>query len=123
MLTALLGEKLSSPIREATVHHSARGKFAIRKGDWVLIDAPSGDDNGVNGEPEWLKKERSYAPHSMSGELFNLREDLAQRDNRYEESPEIVQELKKLLEKYKTDGRSTPGLQQKNDVEIKPFAP
>jgi arylsulfatase A-like enzyme len=123
MLPALLGEKLSAPIREATVHHSARGKFAIRKGDWVLIDAPSGDDNGVNGEPEWLKKERSYAPHSMPGELFNLREDLAQRDNRYEESPEIVQELKKLLEKYKTEGRSTPGLQQKNDVEIKPFAP
>ncbi|MFN7840975.1 MAG: sulfatase family protein [Pirellula sp.] len=123
MLPALLGEKLSSPIREATVHHSARGKFAIRKGDWVLIDAPSGDDNGVNGEPEWLKKERSYAPHSMSGELFNLREDLEQRDNRYEERPEVVQELKTLLERYKSDGRSTPGAQQKNDVEIKPFAP
>ncbi|MCU0713693.1 MAG: arylsulfatase [Pirellula sp.] len=69
MLPALLGEERNTPIREATVHHSARGKFAIRKGDWVLIDAPSGDDNGGNGEPEWLKKERGYAPHSMPGEL------------------------------------------------------
>jgi arylsulfatase A len=39
VLPVLLGEKLSAPVREATVHHSAQGKFAIRKGDWVLIDA------------------------------------------------------------------------------------
>ncbi len=123
ILPALLGEERKTPIREATIHHSARGKFAIRKGDWVLIDAPSGDDNGGNGEPAWLKKERSYEPHSMPGELFNLREDLEQRDNRYEERPEVVQELKTLLERYKSDGRSTPGGKQKNDVEIKPFAP
>ena len=27
----------SKPIREATVHHSADGRFAIRQGDWKLI--------------------------------------------------------------------------------------
>ncbi len=102
-------------------HHSARGKFAIRQGDWVLIDAPSGDDNGVHGEPQWLKKERSYTPHSHPGELFNLREDLAQRHNRYAEHPELVSQLKSLLQKYQQEGRSTPGTPQKNDVEIKPF--
>lgn len=123
MLPTLLGEKLSMPIREATVHHSARGKFAIRKGDWVLIDAPSGDDNRGNGEPDWLKKERGYTQHSMPGELFHLREDLAQRYNRYQEKPELVTELKELLVKYKSDGRSTPGTPQKNDVELMPFAP
>lgn len=123
MLPAFLGEKLTTPIREATVHHSARGKFAIRKGDWVLIDAPSGDDNGGNGEPEWLKKERGYTAHSKPGELFNVREDLAQRYNQYEQKPELVAELKVLLEKYIRDGRSTPGTPQKNDVEIKRATP
>jgi arylsulfatase A-like enzyme len=123
MLPAFLGEKLSAPIREATVHHSARGKFAIRKGDWVLIDAPSGDDNRGNGEPDWLKKERGYTQHTMPGELFHLRKDLAQRTNRYEENPELVTELKALLQKYKSEGRSTPGAPLKNDVEILPFAP
>lgn len=123
ILPVLLGKESDLPVREATIHHSARGKFAIRKGDWVLIDAPSGDDNGVNGEPKWLKEERSYTPHSMPGELFQLREDLAQRHNRFEDKPEIVQELKSLLEDYKRLGRSTPGAPQKNDVEIKPFAP
>jgi arylsulfatase A-like enzyme len=123
VLPVLLGEKLSAPIREATVHHSAQGKFALRKGDWVLIDAPSGDDNGVHGEPQWLKDERSYTRHDQPGELFNVSEDLAERHNYFAEKPQLVGESQALLEKYKREGRSTPGTPQKNDVEIQPFMP
>ncbi len=36
LLPVLLGEKTSAPLREATVHHSARGKFAIGKGTGFL---------------------------------------------------------------------------------------
>ena len=124
VLPVLLGKKRSAPAREATIHHSAQGKFAIRKGDWVLIDAPSGDDNnrGPNGEPKWLKTERGYTPHDHPGELFNLREDPAQQHNRYAEQPQLVTELKALLKKYQTEGRSTPGTAQQNDVPIQPFA-
>ncbi len=120
MLPVLLNETPSIPTREATVHHSARGKFAIRKGDWVLIEAPSGDDNGANGEPPWLKEERNYTAHPHPGELFNLRDDLQQRVNHYADKPELVRELKELLAKLKRDGRSTPGAPQPNDVEIRP---
>jgi len=123
VLPVLRGEKLSAPAREATVHHSAQGRFAIRQGDWVLIDAPTGDDNGPRGEPQWLKAERSYTAHDHPGELFNLREDLAQRRNYYAEKPELVRKLKQLLEKYQREGRSTPGAPQQNDVEIQPFTP
>ncbi len=123
VLPVLLGEKLSAPVREATVHHSAQGKFAIRKGDWVLIDAPSGDDNGARGEPQWLKDQRSYTLHSHPGELFNVREDVAECYNHFAEKPELVRVLKTLLEKYKREGRSTPGTPQPNDGEIQPFSP
>jgi arylsulfatase A-like enzyme len=122
VLPVLFGEKLSAPIREATVHHSAQGKFAIRKGDWVFIDAPSGDDNGGHGEPQWLKEERGYTQHPHLGELFNLREDLTQSLNRYAEKPEVVRDLKTLLEKYINEGRSTPGAPQQNDVAIQPYS-
>jgi len=37
ILPALLGADAGQPLREATVHHSARGEFAIRQGDWKLI--------------------------------------------------------------------------------------
>ena len=118
VLPVLLGEKSGGPAREATVHHSANGKFAIRKGDWVFIDATTGDDNGKSGEPAWFKEERGYVKNDQPGELFNVHDDLPQRQNQYAEHPEIVRELKTLLEKYKRDGRSTPGAPQKNDVPV-----
>lgn len=111
ILPVLLGEKPARPIREATVLHSCFAKFAIRQGDWVLIDAPTGDDNGGPkgaGEPEWLKRERGYTTNPFPGELYNLQDDLIERRNLYGEKPEVVQRLKTLLEKYKADGRSTP---------------
>ncbi len=122
ILPALLSERTAGPLRAATVHHSARGKFAIRQGDWVLIDAPSGDDNGSNGEPTWLKSERGYIAHSEPGELFNVREDLSQRHNLYAQKPELVSKLKSLLTQYINEGRSTPGKSQANDVVIQPFS-
>jgi arylsulfatase A len=118
LLPLLLGEEHARPARPATVHHSGSGKFAIRKGDWVLIDAPTGDDNGAKGEPQWLKDERGYAKHNLPGELFNVHDDVSERRNQFTECPEVVRELKALLEKYKRDGRSTPGARQRNDVEV-----
>jgi arylsulfatase A-like enzyme len=110
ILPVLLGQPSVGPIREATVHHSASGHFAIRKGPWVLIDYSTGDDNR---EPEWFKRERGYTAHHEPGELFDLRQDLPERRNLYAEHPETVRELKDLLEKYKREGRSTPGKPQK----------
>lgn len=118
ILPALLGEKRKSALREATVHHTAQGKFAIRKGDWVLILAPTGDDNGKQGEPPWFRADRGHKPHSERGELYNLAEDPGQKQNRYATEPAKVTELASLMERYVTEGRSTPGPKQKNDVEI-----
>ncbi len=118
VLPALLGEKRSASLREATVHHSAQGKFAIRKGDWVLILAPTGDDNGKRGEPAWFRQDRGYAAHAEPGELYNLAADPAQKTNRYATEPAKVKELSVLMEKYVSEGRSTPGPKQTNDVNV-----
>lgn len=123
LLPVLFGEPLAKPAHEAVVHHAASGKFALRQGGWVLVDARSGDDNGAKGEPEWLRKERGYTSHDEPGELFNIREDLGERRNLFAERPEIVRELKALLEQYKANGRSTPGPKQANDVPVGSGAP
>ena len=119
ILPVLLQQQRDAPAREATVYNGGSGKFAIRKGDWVFIDSPTGDDNGVRGEPQWLKDDRGYVSDNFPGQLFNVHEDLSERRNHYGEHPEIVSRLKELLEKYKRDGRSTPGPAQKNDSEVK----
>lgn len=77
----------------------------------MLIDARTGDDNGGPqraGEPLWLKQDRGYATNSFSGEIYNMRDDPAQRRNLCGEKPEVAERLKTLLERYKAEGRSVP---------------
>ncbi len=82
------------PVRSCAVHHSMKGKFALRRGDWVFIDAPSGDDNN---EPDWFKAQRGYESHDCPGELYDLRDDLSQRSNRYTERHDLVAGMRDLL--------------------------
>ena len=116
ILPALKGEKLTQPIREAMVHHSGSGDLAIRQGNWVFIDAKSGNANGAHAQSTWFNKVRGYTEDNYPGQLFNLTDDIAERKNYYAIQPEIVSHLKSLLEKYKKEGRSTPGVPQKNDT-------
>lgn len=116
MLPILMGQHRDQPLRPATIHHSANGKFAIRQGHWVLILAPTGADNT---EPAWYMKDRGYQSHQQPGELYDIKSDPGQRQNLYSAEPEKVRELAALVQKYVVEGRSTPGPKQVNDVEIK----
>ncbi len=109
ILPAILGEKYIGPIREATVHHSCRGHFAIRQGPWVFIDAPTGDDNR---EPDWLKKQRGYTPHHFPGELYNLDKDPSERTNLYGQRPDIVRKLSPCWKN--TNGKAGAGRRVRN---------
>jgi arylsulfatase A-like enzyme len=103
ILPALVGEPFEPPLRGEIVHNSIQGNFAIRQGEWVFIDSPSGD---ANKEPDWLKEERGYVPHNHPGELFNVAEDRIEKNNLYAAHPDRVKSLKAILEKYKQEGRS-----------------
>jgi arylsulfatase A len=94
----LLNGRTDRPTRDNLVHHSMSGKFALRAGEWVYIDAPSGGDNP---EPEWFRSRRGYEPHEEAGELFNLADDPAERVNRHAERPEIVERLAGRLRRIK----------------------
>ena len=108
MTDALLAKSLDAPVREATVHHASRGWFAIRQGEWVLIDHPTGDSNsgGPNAEPNWFRRERAAREHDQRVELFNLRQDPLQIENLAFVERQRVADMKALLERYKREGRS-----------------
>jgi arylsulfatase A-like enzyme len=98
ILPALLGEKRGRPLREAVVHHSASGAFAIRQGEWKLLELRGTGD----GAPS---KDTSLPP----GQLYNIAADPAEENNVYERHPDVVKRLSALLDRYQSEGRSTPG--------------
>lgn len=102
----LLQGQVDVPVRRSAVHHSCAGRFALRRDDWVFIDAPSGDDNR---EPDWFKAERGYSDHDFPGELFNLKDDIAERQNLYGQHPDIVRSLSRRLEEIKAQGEALAG--------------
>lgn len=107
MLPALLGQS-DTPLREATVHHSVNGSFAIRKGDWKLIMCPG---SGGWSDP---KPNAPGIEDLPPLQLYDLKKDAGESENLAELHPEVVADLSALLEKYIQEGRSTPGPVQKN---------
>ncbi len=101
ILPALLGEPRDKPIREALVHHSGNGRFAIRQGKWKLI---VGLGSGGWTQPRTAKPQ----PGGPRGQLYDMGNDLAEHDNLWMKKPDVVKRLTALLERYKSQGRSAP---------------
>ena len=96
--------------REAVIHHSISGKFAIRKGEWKLVLCPG---SGGWSAPKDADAKESGWPDIQ---LYNMETDIREQHNMYAGHPEIVRELLETLIKIVEDGRSTPGSTLKNDI-------
>ncbi|MEO8352389.1 MAG: sulfatase-like hydrolase/transferase [Chthoniobacteraceae bacterium] len=111
ILPALEG-RASKPLREAVVHHSIDGSFAIRQGQWKLELCP--DSGGWSAPRPGSKAARELPPV----QLYDLAADPGEQTNVQDQHPEIVSRLTRLLEVYVADGRSTPGAPQKNTTPV-----
>ncbi|MFO7822052.1 MAG: arylsulfatase [Lentisphaeria bacterium] len=99
----------TGPVREATVHHSINGSFSIRKGKWKLEMCP-GSGGWSIPRPNHAEEIEGLPPI----QLYDLSQDIGERENVQEQYPEVVEELKALLTQYVKNGRSTPGARQPN---------
>jgi arylsulfatase A-like enzyme len=101
----LKGKKYDRPLRKATVQNTNDRAFALRQGDWVFIDAKTGEHSK---SPEWFNRERGYGIEETAGLLYDLKNDPAQHQNLYTSHPEKVAEMKALLERYKNGEGCAP---------------
>lgn len=108
-LTELTGRPSELPPREAVVHHSIDGSFAIRRGNWKLIRCSG---SGGWSAPRPASEEAKKLPPLQ---LYDLAADPGETRNVYESHPAVVKELTELLTQYVQNGRSTPGTRQAND--------
>lgn len=98
--------------REGLVVHSINGSFAIREGKWKLCLCPG---SGGWSAPRPGTKEEAGLP---AVQLFDLDNDIGEKTNLRDKHPDVVERLTKRLEKWVSDGRSTPGRPQKNTAPV-----
>ena len=104
LLPLLRGENRA--IRKTSVSCSLRGIPGVRQGTWKYIAAPGSGGWGKGGD------------QSQPIQLYDLSNDIAESNNLATEHPARVAALQDVLETLITNGRSTPGAPQKNDVKV-----
>lgn len=105
ILPVLRGGEAKEPTHPFVIHHSIKGHFAIRKGDWKFL--------ACKGSGGWTKGDDGKA-----SQLYNMASDRKEKKNLVKEKPDIASELTKLLETAIANGRTTAGPKQKNDVAV-----
>ncbi len=102
LMPLLRGDDMEGNFREATVHHSVSGHFAIRKGKWKLLEARG---SGGWSYPEEAEAEELGLPEYQ---LYDMEQDPGETTNLAEALPDKVDELRRLLDKYRDQERSAP---------------
>jgi arylsulfatase A-like enzyme len=98
ILPYLKGEQVVR-LREGVVHHSLDGKFALRKGSWKLVEC--------KGSGGWTLPEEKVQVDAPPLQLYNMDNDPEEQHNLYREHPELVKELQAILDRYRSNPRST----------------
>ncbi len=108
-LLPVLEGRVNAPIRPYLLTQAFGGgrTLSIRRGTWKFIDhRDSGGNNYTN--PELRSFALPETAPEAPGQLFDLEGDPGETTNLYFRRPELVVELKGLLEQSKAQGRSRP---------------
>jgi len=108
-LLPVLEGKLATPLRPYLLTQAFGGgrTLAIRRGVWKYLDHPGSGGNNYTEpvlKPFALRESDPPAPV----QLYNLQADPGETSNLHLKHPEIVKELKALLDDSRRTGRSRP---------------
>jgi arylsulfatase A-like enzyme len=96
-LPAILGDP-ARPIRDDMIVHSSDGVFAIRKGPWKWIEGVPVDEIKPGARKAHADQHRP--------QLYNTHDDPAETKDISAQHPEVVAELRALLNRYRDGGYS-----------------
>ena len=97
--------------RKDLIHHSVEGNFAIRNDKWKLLFCAG------SGGWSYPRKSDKIISELPAIQLYNLKEDIGEKDNLNNNYSEIVEKLTTTMREYILNGRSTPGKKQANDTD------
>jgi arylsulfatase A-like enzyme len=94
-----------APTHPYVIHHSINGHFAIRQGKWKFV--------ACKGSGGWSKGNDGKA-----AQLYDMSIDRSEKNNLLESRTDVARRLADLLEQAVNNGRTRPGVKQKNDVSV-----
>jgi|GEM_PF-135529 len=97
-LPQLLGKTNPNP-RKSLVHHSGAGMFALRSGNWKLIDGLS--SGGFTKPQVGLAQTATPEVNQAPGQLYDLETDPAEQKNLWLNHPQKVKSLQKQLQQIR----------------------
>ena len=109
LLPALLDPDVE-PIRDYLLQQGFRGKrsLAIRRGEWKYLAHPGSGGNRYDGHALLQQYQLPEMAPEAPGQLYHLASDPGETKNLYFEKPDVVAELKAILERSIETGRSAP---------------
>jgi arylsulfatase A len=109
MLPALLG-KDSGPVRPYLIEQAFSGAryLSIRRGNWKYLDHTGSGGNNYEKSPELKPFNLPDTAPGAPGQLYNLEADPGETKNLCFEQPQMVKDMKALLDQSKASGRSRP---------------
>ncbi len=110
VLPLFLGGQGDAPIRPYLLQQTWTNQMSVRRGNWKYLDHKgSGGNDYDRDDPTGMKQYAipDAAPNAP-GQLYNLCVDPGETNNLFFEHPQIVSELKSILEESKSSGRSAP---------------
>ena len=101
MMPAWLGQD-TKPIRPYMLEQAFGGErtLSIRKGNWKYIDHTGSGGNRYENNPELKRYILPESAPDAPGQLYNLDTDPSESSNLYFKHPDVVEELKGLLDHH-----------------------
>ncbi|MDA7922133.1 arylsulfatase [Verrucomicrobiales bacterium] len=101
-LSVLKGE--ADRARPFSVHHSLGGMFALRKGDWKMVE---GRGSGGFTRPRRIQEMKGEVSDS-EGQLYDLKNDFQERTNQWDSETERVLGMRELLKTVREGSATVP---------------
>jgi len=97
VLPAFFGKSLENANETVRVFHSGGGFFAVQKGQWKLIEGTKGAGSG---------KEQYVEGMIQPGQLYNILDDPFEKNDLWDQEPEVVNSMMKLLNQCRSSPAS-----------------
>lgn len=108
VLRAFTEKEAGPPVRDHVILQSADAVYAIRQGDWKLVERQGAPAVEPRNKKKAAKAKRKQSA-SQGDELFNLKDDPAEASDVAAEQRSLAAEMKRRLQQARNDGFTRPG--------------